>query len=72
MNTASKVIGIIALILMILGLIPFLGWINWLVVLIALLGLIVGIFGKNNGGMILNGIVLIVSLIRLMIGGGII
>ena len=71
MNTASKVVGIIALILIILGLIPFLGWINWLVIFLSIIGLIVGIFGKNNGGMILNGIVLIVSALRLIVGGGI-
>ncbi|HPD59977.1 MAG TPA: hypothetical protein PLL29_08195 [Paludibacteraceae bacterium] len=71
MNTASKTIGIIALILMIIGLIPLLGWINWFVIILTIIGLIVGIFGKNNGGMILNGIVLIVSALRLIVGGGI-
>ena len=71
MNTASKTIGIIALILMIIGLIPLLGWINWFVIILTIIGLIVGIFGKNNGGMILNGIVLIVSALRLIVGSGI-
>jgi len=71
MNVASKIVGIIALLLMIVGLIPFLGWINWLVIILAIIGLILGAFGKNNGGMILNGIVLIVSALRLIVGGGI-
>lgn len=72
MNTASKTVGIIALILMIIGLIPLLGWLNWLVILLSIIGLIIGIFGKNNGGMTLNGIVLIVAALRLIVGGGII
>jgi hypothetical protein len=72
MNTASKIIGIIALIFMIIGLIPLLGWINYLVIFLAILGLIFGIFSKNTGGLTLNGIVLIVSLIRLIAGGGIV
>jgi TRAP-type mannitol/chloroaromatic compound transport system permease small subunit len=72
MNTASKIIGFIALLVMIVGLVPFLGWLNWLVIPVALLGLIVGIFSKNTGGLILNGIILIFSAIRLMAGGGII
>jgi hypothetical protein len=57
MNIASKVIGIVALMLMLLGLNPFLGRINMLAVVIAIIGLIIGIYGKNKGGMILNGIV---------------
>ena len=72
MNTASKIIGLMALILMIVGLIPFLGWVNWVVIILSIIGLTIGIFGKNNGGMILNGIVLIVAGLRLIVGGGII
>lgn len=72
MNVASKIIGIIALIIMIVGLVPFLGILNWIVVPIALIGLIIGVFSKNTGGLILNGIVLLVSILRLIIGGGII
>lgn len=72
MNTASKTLGIIALVIMIIGLIPFLGWLNYLVIVLTLLGLILGAFGKNNGGMILNGIVLLAAGLRLIVGGGII
>ncbi len=72
MNTGSKITGVIALIIMIIGLIPLLGWLNWLVIIISLIGLIIGVFGKNNGGMILNGIVLLASALRLIVGGGII
>jgi len=71
MNVASKIIGIIALIIMLVGIIPFLGLLNWIAAPIALVGLFVGIFSKNTGGLILNGIVLIVSALRLIAGGGI-
>lgn len=71
MNLASKIIGSIALIIMIVGLVPLLGWLNWFAIPIAILGLIVGIFSRNTGGLILNGIILIFSALRLMAGGGI-
>ena len=72
MNVISKIIGIIALIGMIIGLIPLLGIVNWIVIPLAIFGLIIGVFSKNTGGMTLNGIVLIVSVMRLIVGGGII
>ena len=71
MNIASKTIGIIALLGMLIGLIPFLGIINWIVIPLAVIGLIIGIFSKNTGGLLLNGIVLIVAALRLIVGGGI-
>lgn len=71
MNVISKTIGIIAFIGMLIGLIPLLGIINWIVIPLALVGLFIGIFSKNTGGLILNGIVLIVSALRLIVGGGI-
>ena len=71
MNIISKIVGIVALIVMLIGLFPLLGWLNWIVIPLAALGLFLGIFSRNTGGLTLNGIVLIVSLIRLFIGGGI-
>lgn len=71
MNIASKTIGIVALLGMLIGLIPFLGIINWIVIPLAVIGLIIGIFSKNTGGLLLNGIVLIVAALRLIVGGGI-
>ena len=70
MYLISKIIGIIALLIMIVGLFPLLGWLNWIVIPIALLGLLLGAFSRNSGGVNLNGIVLIVAIIRLFIGGG--
>ena len=70
MYLISKIIGIVALLIMIVGLFPLLGWLNWIVIPIAVLGLLLGAFSKNTGGVNLNGIVLIVAIIRLFIGGG--
>ena len=71
MTTASKVLGTIGLVIMIIGLIPFLGWLNYLSIILAIIGLIIGIVGKGSGGLVLNGIVLIVGILRLFIVGGI-
>jgi len=54
---------------MVIGLIPLLGMLNWIVIPLALIGLIIGIFSKKTGGLLLNGIVLIVSFLRLIVGG---
>lgn len=71
MNIISKIIGIIALIGMLIGLIPLLGIVNWIVLPLAIIGLIIGIFSRNTGGLILNGIVILVAALRLIVGGGI-
>jgi len=39
-------------------------------ILLSIIGIVLGVFGKNNKGLLLNGIVLIVAIIRLFIGGG--
>ena len=61
----------IAVLGMLLGLIPFLGWVNWAVLPLAVIGLFFGILSSESGGRNVNGIVLIVSLLRLILGGGI-
>jgi len=71
MNFLSKTIGIIALIGMIIGLVPLLGIVNYIVIPLAIIGLIIGVFSKNSNGLLLNGIVLLVAVIRLIAGGGI-
>lgn len=71
MTTASKILGTIGLIIMIIGLIPLFGWLNYISITLAIIGLLIGIFGKATGGLTLNGIVLIVGILRLFIGGGI-
>lgn len=71
MDFISKIIGVIAVLGMLLGLIPFLGWVNWAVLPLAVVGLIFGALSSESGGRNVNGIVLIVSLLRLILGGGI-
>jgi len=71
MNILSKLIGIIAFVIMLLGLMPLLGLLNLIALPIAILGLIIGIFAKNNGGLILNSFVIIVAIMRLFVGGGV-
>ncbi|MEE4255775.1 MAG: hypothetical protein V2I47_01925 [Bacteroidales bacterium] len=72
MNIVSKIIGTVAFIIMLIGLLPLFGMLNYIVIPLATIGLFFGIFSRNTGGLLLNGIVLIVSLMRLIAGGGII
>ncbi|MEG3192722.1 MULTISPECIES: hypothetical protein [Novilysobacter] len=74
--------GIVAMIWMIIALIPFLGWGNWFLIPFAAIGAVIAAIGValsrsgNRGraktGLVLNGIVIVVGIVRLGIGGGII
>ena len=74
--------GILALLWMVLALIPLLGWGNWFLIPFAAVGAIiaaVGILftrtehrGRAKAGLVLNGIVIVVGIIRLSLGGGIV
>lgn len=82
MGLISLLWGIVAMFLMFIGLIPLLGWLNWFWIpfagvgaLIAALGVLFSASGKNGrakAGLVLNGIVIAVALVRLSLGGGII
>lgn len=72
MNFISKIIGLIAILGMLVGLVPLLGWINWAVLPLAVIGLIFGALSSQSSGRNINAIVLIVSLLRLILGGGLI
>jgi hypothetical protein len=82
MGLISLLWGIVAMILMILALIPLLGAANWLVIPFAAVGAIIAAIGilftrtENRGrakaGLVLNGIVIVVGIIRLSLGGGMI
>ena len=72
LNIVSLIIGLIALLLAIPAFIPFLGIINWLVLPVAFVGLVVGVISRKRSGLHLNLIVLVVSGLRLMLGGGLI
>lgn len=82
MGLVSLVWGIFALLWMLLALIPLLGWGNWFVIPFAGIGALIAVFGiatsarENRGrakaGLLLNLAVMVVSAVRLSIGGGII
>jgi hypothetical protein len=71
MNVISILIGIIAAIIMVPGIVPLLGWLLWLVVLLCVVGIIFGAVSKKKSGLFICGAVLVVSLLRLFLGGGI-
>lgn len=82
MGLISLIWGIVAMIWMVVALIPLLGWGNWLLIPFAAVGAIIAAIGilftrsENRGraktGLILNGIVIVVGIVRLGIGGGVI
>ncbi|HEY5972043.1 MAG TPA: hypothetical protein VIT22_08730 [Pseudoxanthomonas sp.] len=82
MGLISLLWGIVAMLWMVLALIPLLGWGNWFLIPFAAVGAIIaatGIMftaranrGRAKAGLLLNGIVIVVGIIRLSIGGGIV
>lgn len=82
MGLISLLWGIFAMAWMVLALIPLLGWGNWFLIPFAAVGAIIAAVGilftstPNRGraktGLLLNGIVIVVGIVRLGIGGGII
>ena len=80
MQVAALIFSILAVIGMFFGFLPFLGWMNWGVIPVAIVGLILSIIAvitsrKDRGmaiaGLVICPIVIVVSAIRLFIGGGI-
>ncbi len=82
MGLISVVWGIFAMLWMVLALIPLLGWGNWFLIPFAAVGAIIAAIGimftarehrgRAKAGLVLNGIVIVVGIIRLSIGGGIV
>ncbi len=72
MQTISVIIGILSGILMVPGLIPLLGWVQWIVLAGCTLGFIFGAFAEKKTGLLINGAVAIVAMLRLILGQGII
>ncbi|MDQ3205629.1 MAG: hypothetical protein M3Q40_03805 [Pseudomonadota bacterium] len=74
--------GIVSIVWMVIVLIPLLGWGNWFMIPFAAVGAVIAAIGiattraQNRGrakaGLVLNGIAIIVGIVRLGIGGGII
>ena len=82
MGLISVLWGIVAMVFMILALVPLLGAANWLVIPFATVGAIIaaigvllaspGKRGRAKTGLVLNGIVIVVGIVRLGIGGGVV
>ena len=82
MGLISLLWGIVALIWMVIALIPIIGITNWLLIPFATVGAVIAAFGiavtsrekrgRAKTGLVLNGIVIIVAIVRLNIGFGLI
>ena len=82
MGLISLIWGIVAMLWMVLALIPLLGWGNWFLIPFAAIGAIIAAIGvlftrsEKHGhaktGLALNGIVILVAIVRLGIGGGVV
>ena len=82
MGLISLVWGIVALQWMVIALVPLVSLTNWLLIPFAAVGAIIaaigilftrsGKRGRAKAGLVLNGIVIVVAIVRLGIGGGVI
>lgn len=82
MGLISLLWGILAMLWMMLALIPLLGWGNWFLIPFAAVGAIIAAIGilftaspkrgRAKAGLLLNGLVIVVAVVRLGIGGGIV
>lgn len=82
MGLVSLLWGILSMVFMVLALIPLLGWSNWFLIPFAAVGAIIGAIGvlftstaragRAKTGLVLNGVVIVVAVVRLGIGGGIV
>ncbi|GHA81939.1 hypothetical protein [Cognatilysobacter bugurensis] len=82
MGLISLLWGIVAMLWMVVALIPFLGWGNWFLIPFAAIGAVIaaigiatsrpGQRGRAKTGLALNGVVIVVAILRLGIGGGVI
>ena len=82
MGVISLLWGVLALLWMIPALIPLLGWGNWFLIPFAAVGAVIAALGilfthpskrgRAWAGLVLNGIVVVVGILRLGLGGGVI
>ena len=71
LNIVSLIIGAVALLFAVVAFLPLLGWANWLIIPLAVVGAAVGMASRSTSGRNLNLFVIVVSVLRLMLGGGI-
>ncbi len=82
MGLISLLWGIVAMLWMVFALIPLVGITNWLLIPFAAIGCLIaavgialtshGKRGRAKAGLVLNGIVIVVAIVRLNLGGGLI
>ena len=82
MGLISLLWGMFAMLWMLLALVPLLGWGNWFLIPFAAVGALIAAVaialtsrekrGRAKAGLVLNGIVIIVAIVRLNPGGGVI
>ena len=82
MGLISLLWGIFAMLWMVVALIPLLGWGNWFLIPLAAVGAVIAAIGiagtgrehrgRAKAGLLLNGIVILVAIVRLSLGGGLI
>lgn len=82
MGLISLLWGIVSMVWMVIVLIPFLGWGNWFLIPFASVGAVIAAIaiavtrtenrGRAKAGLVLNGIAIVVGIVRLGIGGGVI
>ncbi len=82
MGLISLLWGIVAMLWMVFALVPLLGITNWLLIPFAALGAVIAALGiaftsrekrgRAKAGLVLNGIVIVVAIVRLNLGFGVI
>jgi hypothetical protein len=69
-RTLSLLLVVLALLLLLPALLPLLGWLNWMVLPLALLGAGLGLLSGEERAWKLGLLVVGVSALRLLLGGG--
>jgi hypothetical protein len=82
MGVISLLWGIVAMCWMVIALLPILGISNWLLIPFAAVGAVIAAIGialtsrehrgRAKAGLVLNGLVILVAIVRLHLGGGLI
>ncbi|UZX15152.1 hypothetical protein KQ693_11070 [Thermus sp. PS18] len=70
MRTLSLVLVVVALLLLLPALLPLLGWLNWVVLPLALLAAGLGLLSGEERAFKLGLLLMVVSALRLFLGGG--
>lgn len=70
MRTLSLVLAVVALLLLLPALLPLLGWLSWVVLPLALLAAGLGLLSGEERAFKLGLLLMAVSALRLILGGG--